>query len=249
MSAPLRLLHLYPEELGINGDAGNALCLQRRAEWRGHDLEVLRHGIGDPWPEQVDLVLIGSGPRSAQRAVHDELLHGAARLREWQADGVPLLAIAAGWQLLGRELVLEDGTRLQGAGVLPSTARLAAGRANGEFTGRTPDGLLVAGYENHGAVFALEPGAEPLLAVGHGLGSTGLDPAAVQRFEGVRAGASIGTSLHGPFLPMNPAFADALLAAALLRKGLELGPADARTAEADELARRSREAVLGRVGA
>jgi CobQ-like glutamine amidotransferase family enzyme len=59
---------------------------------------------------------------------------------------------------------------------------------------------------------------------------------------------NVGTSIHGPFLPMNPSFADGLLAAALARKGRELPPAEARIAAVDELARKAREAIVGRVG-
>ncbi len=29
------VVHLYPRELGINGDVGNVLALQKRAQWRG----------------------------------------------------------------------------------------------------------------------------------------------------------------------------------------------------------------------
>ena len=42
----LRILHLYPAELGINGDAGNVLALAERARWRGIDAEIVTHAPG-----------------------------------------------------------------------------------------------------------------------------------------------------------------------------------------------------------
>lgn len=244
----VRILHLYPRELGINGDAGNVATLVRRLEWRGLAAEVLPRGMGERMPNEVDLVHIGTGQAAAQRAVHPDLLTIAGRLRDLATDGVPMVAITAGWQLFGRELELADGTVLEGVGILPSRARLVNDRVIGELTGKGADGALVAGFENHGAVTTLLDGAEPVMTVTKGFGNACRDEVAGPRIEGVRDGVNVGTSIHGPFLPMNPSFADGLLAAALARKGRELPPAEARIAAVDELARKAREAIVGRVG-
>lgn len=244
---PLRILHLYPRELGINGDAGNVLALSRRAEWRGIEVEVLRRGMGGRIPDAVDLVHIGTGQAAAQRAVHTDLMTIAGRLREWAAEGVPMLAVTAGWQLFGQELELVDGTVLDGVGILPSRARLVPDRVIGEITGTGSAGELVAGFENHGAVTTLLAGASPLMTVERGFGNACRDDVPGPRIEGVRDGANIGTSLHGPFLPMNPGFADEFLRAALNRRGEELPGPDERTVAVDLMARRAREAIVDRV--
>ncbi|WP_223690766.1 type 1 glutamine amidotransferase [Leifsonia poae] len=210
----LRILHLYPRELGINGDAGNVMALVERARWRGIATEVVSHEPGDSLPESVDLVHIGSGPLSSQRAVLDDVQRLAPTLRAWRDAGVPILAIAGGWQLLGVELVTAEGERLHGAGVFPSRAILGAERHVSESVVRTADGT-VAGFENHSARTVLD-GGEPLGAVVSGFGN---DASADQRVEGVTVGASIGTHLHGPLLPMNPELADRILADALARRG------------------------------
>ncbi|MCU1513488.1 MAG: cobyric acid synthase [Microbacteriaceae bacterium] len=243
----LSILHLYPRELGINGDVGNVLALRRRAEWRDIDVQVIDHEIGDQLTDAPDLVFIGSGPLSAQLAVHDDLLRIAPTLRKWAAEGVPMLAITAGWQLFGTQLTLADGTVLDGAGVLPSTARLIDGRTISEMTGTGRNGDLMAGFENHGAIMTLS-GGEPLMTVGYGKGNTGLAAEPGDRVEGLVDGANIGTNLHGPFLPMNPAYADLLLASALARTGASLPAADARVHAVDLSAEKAREAVVGRVG-
>ncbi len=232
----LRILHLYPAELGINGDAGNVLALAERARWRGIEAEVATHTIGGELPPSVDLVHIGSGPLSDQRAVHGDVLRIAPRLREWQAAGVPILAIAGGWQLLGTGLETPEGELLAGAGVFPTRAALGSKRHVGEVVVRLADGSTVAGFENHSAQTILD-GAEPLGRLVSGTGNG-------DGTEGVVVGASIGTHLHGPLLPMNPALADRLLGTAL--RG-ELPPV-AQTERVDRYATNARRAIADRLG-
>lgn len=218
----IRILHLYPRELGINGDVGNVLALSKRAQWRGCPATVVDHEVGGELPIEPHLVHIGSGPLSAQELVLEDLDRIAPTLREWAAHGVPFLAIAGGWQLLGRSLTLPDGTVVAGAGVLPTDARLVPERTVREVWRDD-----VAGFENHGSV-------------------TTVEGAAVD-YPVARFGASLGTVLHGPFLPMNPRFADELLAVAAARAGVELGPPDARVTEVDDRAARARRAIRDRL--
>lgn len=232
----LRILHLYPAELGINGDAGNVTALVERARWRGLEAEVVRHPVGGTLPETADIVHIGSGPLSSQRAVLEDVQRIAPALRDWRDAGIPILAIAGGWQLLGTELVTAEGERLAGAGVFPSRAQLGATRHVGEIVVRTAQGT-VAGFENHSAVTTLE-GAEPLGTVVSGTGNDG------GQTEGVVLAAAIGTHLHGPLLPMNPSIADRMLATAV--RG-EVPPV-AATENVDRYAANARRAIADRLG-
>ena len=231
----LRILHLYPRELGINGDAGNVLALTERSRWRGIETDVVAHAPGGELPASVDIVHIGSGPLSGQRAVHEDVLRIAPRLREWAEAGIPVLAIAGGWQLLGTELTTAEGERLAGAGVFPTRATLGATRHVDEVVVRMPDGTAVAGFENHSATTVLD-GAEPLGRIQHGFGNG-------DGTEGVVRGASIGTHLHGPVLPMNPVLADRILSAALRS---ELPPV-AQTERVDRYATNARRAIADRL--
>jgi hypothetical protein len=232
----LRILHLYPRELGINGDAGNVLALAERARWRGVDAEVVPYAAGGELPQGVDIVHIGSGPLSSQRAVHADVLRIAPRLRDWRDAGIPILAIAGGWQLLGAEIETPDGETLAGAGVFPTRAALGAKRHVGEIVVRLDDGRTLAGFENHSARTVLD-GAEPLGRVVSGTGNDGT-------LEGVRVGSSIATHLHGPLLPMNPGLADRLLSLAL--RG-EVAPV-AQTERVDRYAVNARRAIADRLG-
>jgi CobQ-like glutamine amidotransferase family enzyme len=231
----LRILHLYPRELGINGDAGNVLALAERARWRGVEAEVVTHAVGDELPASVDLIHIGSGPLSSQRVVHADVLRIAPQLRQWRDAGVPILAIAGGWQLLGRELVTPEGETLGGAEVFPTRSVLGTERHVAEVVVRTRETGTLAGFENHSAVTTLE-GGEPLGQVVSGFGNG-------DGSEGVVLGASIGTHLHGPVLPMNPVLADRMLATALRA---ELPPVT-QTERVDRYATNARRAIADRL--
>ena len=234
------VVHLYPRELGINGDVGNVTALRKRAEWRGLSLEVHDHEVGAELPTSAHLVHIGSGPVSGQDSVRADLARIAPALRAWADAGVPFLAIAGGWQLLGREFVGLDGTVTEGAGILPTRATLTTDRRVGEVVATSSLGEI-AGFENHGAVTELLDGASPFALVTH---REGRGPAA----EGVIVGRRIGTNLHGPLLPMNPAWADWLLDAAAEFAG-ETPTAPVPTqAIVDDRAAKSRDAVRGRLG-
>lgn len=229
----IRIVHLYPRELGINGDVGNVMALRRRAEWRGAAVEVVGVGAGDALPAEAHLVHVGSGPASARRPLHTDIARHAETLRAWARDGVPFLAIAAGWQLLGRTVTELDGAVSEGARVLPSAARVSSQRTVGEVAGESDLGE-VAGFVNYGAEYTVDAGVAPLARLGSGV-------------DGLVAGMLVGTNLHGPFLPMNPSWADHLLAAAAARAGVTLGePADALRA-ADDYARRARAAIRSRL--
>lgn len=240
----LRILHLFPRELGINGDRGNVLALDRRLTWRGLRAEVIEAGIGDRVTAEPHLVHIGSGPRSALEAVLASGDHASA-LRDWAAAGVPIIGVGAGFHLLSERIVSADGAERPGVGVLPIVIRDAPGRVVGEVLGvATPAGRL-AGFMNHGVEVdrrSLAPFA--VLERGRGDGPREEEPA----LDGARSGSVIGTHLGGPVLPMNPTVADELLEAALARLGAALPEADDRTLLADERARQARAAIAGRLG-
>jgi CobQ-like glutamine amidotransferase family enzyme len=229
----ITIVHLYPRELGINGDVGNVTALRRRAEWRGMPVQVIDVGPGDQLPRTAHLVHIGSGPASSRAPLHDDVARHAPALQAWAADGVPFLAIAAGWQLLGREVIELDRTVRAGAKVFPSAAVVSPDRIVGEVAGESELGE-VAGFVNYGATTILDRGVASLARI------TGTE-------DGLVSGNLVATNLHGPFLPMNPAWADRLLGAAAARAGVTPTADDPRIAVLDDRARRSRDAIRGRL--
>lgn len=219
----IRIVHLYPRELGINGDVGNVLALRRRAQWRGAAVEVIDHEVGAEPPETAHLVHVGSGPVSGQRLVADDIVRIAPTLRRWAEAGVPMIAIAGGWQLMGAGVELEDGQFLEGAAVYPTRARLSGTRVVREVWRDD-----VAGFENHGAETLTTTGAPVAWPV-------------------ARFGTLIGTTLHGPVLPMNPVLADELLSEAARLAGITLGTGGPELEAVDDAAARSRDAIRRRL--
>ncbi|CAN5386245.1 glutamine amidotransferase [soil metagenome] len=238
MTGSLRIVHLYPRELGINGDVGNVLALRRRAEWRGLSVEVVDVAAGESLPSHAHLVHIGSGPASARQPLHADIARHAPQLRAWADTGVPFLGVAAGWQLLGTSVTELDGSVSAGAGVLPTSAVLGAARIVGEIAGISSLGDI-AGFVNHNAATTLDGGLS-LAVIDRGISAGSV--------VGVISGAAIGTDLHGPFLPMNPVWADHLLEAAAAIADVTLHAADPRIAVQDDRAARSRDAIRARLG-
>ena len=222
--AELRVCALYPDLMNIYADRGNLLLLERRCAWRGIGFSLESSGLGDELdPDGADLYYIGGGQDRDQKMcafdlaeVKREALHAVA------ARGAVILAVCGGYQLLGHSYQLGDES-LPGAGLVDlHTVRADGPRLIGnvaievELEG-TPETRVLAGFENHGGRTYLGPETRAFGKVIRGHGNNGEDG-----LEGARAGAVIGTYLHGPLLPKNVWFADWLIETAL---GLEQPPA------------------------
>ncbi|HLY93766.1 MAG TPA: hypothetical protein VKP14_02875 [Gaiellaceae bacterium] len=210
----IRVGHLYPTYLNIYADRGNIAVLARRAEWRGHSLDVNELGFDDPLvPGAHDLYYIGGGQDREQLLVAPNFAAKAAPLREAVlGGGAALLAVCGGYQLLGRGYRGFHGEDMPGVGLLPLETFAGERRMIGNVLLDTDIGPI-AGFENHAGRTMLDPGAEPLGRVVAGFGNDG-----ESGYEGCRLGRAIGTYLHGPLLPRNPALADWLLAQALAHR-------------------------------
>ena len=214
----ISVAHLYPDYLNIYADRGNIAVFRRRAALRGHSLEVTAVEPGDPLePSAFDLVYVGGGQDREQALVASDLARRGDDLLRAVETGTALLAVCGGYQLLGRGYRGRDGSSMPGAGLFPLETVAGERRLIGdvllevELDGTT---TMVAGFENHAGRTLLDPGATALgrVIAGHGNdGTSGL--------EGCRVAAAIGTYLHGPLLPRNPALADWLLARALEHAG------------------------------
>jgi CobQ-like glutamine amidotransferase family enzyme len=200
---------LYPELLGTYGDGGNAAVLARRLEWRGLSADVVEVRAGEPVPESCDVYLMGGGEDGPQSLAVRELEASGALARAVDR-GAAVLAVCAGYQVLGREFTGPDGTAARGLGMLDCSTRHGAGpRRVGEIV-VDPDPAIdlptLTGYENHAGVTTLGRGATPLGRVVTGRGNDSGDGT-----EGIVAGHVLGTYLHGPVLARNPALADLVL--------------------------------------
>ncbi|CAB1128250.1 protein of unknown function [Candidatus Hydrogenisulfobacillus filiaventi] len=176
----LVLAHLYPEHMNLYGDRGNVLALARRARWRGIGFTVQAVEVGDSWdPAAADLVFMGGGEDRQQTRIAADFLARGDRLVAALANGLPMLAVCGGYQLLGRYYRTAGGERLPGLGWFSAYTEPGAGRAVGDVVAETDLGIdppTLVGFENHGGRTFLDGGdTRPLGRVLLGQGNNGRD--------------------------------------------------------------------------
>lgn len=249
--AKLTVGYLYPSVMCHYGDRGNLICLTKRCQWRGIDVEVQSLERDDPVdPDRIDLFLMGGGADSHQRLIADDMVKvkGEA-VKTAIEEGAAALMVCGGYQLWGEFYRAYDGTELPGLAMFPSytihrAAQLGSRlrsisdardvRSVGNLAVQWDDRTLI-GFENHGGRTYLRPGAQALGRVLVGEGNNSEDG-----WEGCVYRNAIGTYLHGSVLPKNPALADHLIESALRRRDpdFRLPPLD------DDAERSAHDAVL-----
>jgi lipid II isoglutaminyl synthase (glutamine-hydrolysing) len=235
----LTIAHLYPEQMNIYGDRGNILTLTQRCRWRGIDVRVapIVPGAAVDWT-RYDLAFFGGGQDSGQALIADDFVqrHGPS-LKAAIDDGLVLLAICGGYQLLGHYFLTHTGEKLPGIGALDvhtvgGTKRLIGNIviewsvANRSQPAAPDKRNRLVGFENHSGRTYLGAEVQPLGRVLRGYGNNGED-----RSEGAVFRNTHGCYMHGSLLPKNPHFADHLLVLALERRygsGAALTPLDDR---------------------
>lgn len=247
---------LYPTLMSTYGDRGNAICLQRRCQWRDIPVSVIpldRDSKAEDF-EQIDLI-VGGGAQDRQQEIVMRDLKGAKAemLRAKIESGTPGVFTCGSPQLLGHYYEPALGQRIEGLGLLDFVskhpgpdAKRCIGNVVFEITasplaedlramlGEPP---VIVGFENHGGRTYLGK-VDPLGKVTIGYGNNGEDGK-----EGAFYRNAIATYSHGPLLPKNPFVADWLIKTALQQKyqtEISLAKLD------DSLAMQAREAMLKR---
>lgn len=239
----VRICSLYPELLNIYGDRGNVITAAQRARWHNLDPVVDEVSLGEPLRfADYDLLLIGGGQDREQKLLAADFATRGPDLAAAVHDGLAVLAICGGYQLMGRYYLAGDGEMLPGLGIFDAYTEASNDRMIGnavietELLG-TPHTLV--GFENHSGKTHLGPSARSLGRVVKGFGNNGKD-----QKEGIVYRNAVGTYLHGSLLPKNPHLADWLLQRALDRRyggNVQLNRLD------DEFEERAHAAVVKRL--
>lgn len=252
-ASDVRIVVVHPDLLGTYGDGGNGLVLANRARWRGLGVELVAVHAQDLLPDAGDIYLLGGGEDGPQ--VHSALLLGDGRLARAVDHGATVLAVCAGFQMVGMSFPGSDAQPRPGLGIIDVTTTKRSGpRAVGEVLAEpiarhapqesggdletvqavaaamVARGGLLTGFENHSGATVLGPGVRPLATVVRGAGNDG------HGVEGAWQAKVIGTYLHGPVLARNPALADAVLTLATGMRLEPLGDAEEATLRAERLA-------------
>ncbi|MHB1973241.1 MAG: MurT ligase domain-containing protein [Acidimicrobiales bacterium] len=172
----LSVVVVHPDLLGTYGDGGNGVVLADRAEWRGIPVELVVAPSDGPLPRSADLYCLGGGEDGPQSRSATQLADGS--LEDALARGATVLAVCAGFQILGHSFPGPGGVPQPGLGLLDvATVRGTGPRAVGEVVAEVlaPTALGPAAL----ASTALGPTALGPTALGPtALGPTALGPTA-----------------------------------------------------------------------
>ena len=222
----LNICHLYPDILNLYGDRGNILCMKKRLKWRGIGVTVTGVSIGQALEAAAyDLLFVGGGQDFEQEVLLSDLAGGkTGELKAAIEDGLPVLAICGGYQMLGQYYKTWDGAQCDFTGALDLYTIGSKERMIGNYMFTCEElGCEVVGFENHSGKTYLGSGVKPMGRVLEGFGNNGEDGTEGARYQNV-----FGTYSHGCLLPKNPKLADHILRVALERKygEAELVPLD-----------------------
>lgn len=233
----ITVLQLYPRDMNIYGDWGNALVIKRRLEWHGYTARLIEYNPGDTFPEDVDMILGGGGQDSGQDKIQQDLLTISGKLHELADADVPMLMICGLYQLFGKFFKTQDGHIIEGISLLNIETHAGPERLIGNIVTKSHEFGEIIGYENHSGQTFLGQGVQPLGMVIKGAGNNGQDGT-----EGARYRNVLASYLHGSLLPKNPAIADFLIEKAIVKKYGEFTP----TVIEDRFAELAREVALKR---
>ncbi len=236
----IRFLHLFPSQLGLNGETGNLDALVARLKWSGVESRVEEFDGSESIASNIDAVFIGSGTLAGAIEALELVGGQASKLRELASDGVPFLALGLGWEILGESIELLDGRTVAGVGIFPSRSQRVAIRASSESYGYDQSGNLTTGYANHSSEIELLSDAQPLISLKSGFGNSSSKSAREVPGEGLIDGNLMAARLNGPLLPMNPHLADQYLAIVAKKSGFKYQQVSAEAKIADDYAASAR---------
>jgi CobQ-like glutamine amidotransferase family enzyme len=242
-----RFLHLFPNQLGLNGETGNLNCLVQRLSWAGIESEIVEFDGSTNLPDRIDAVFIGSGTLAGAIEALEKMRPVSNEITNLAGSGVPFLALGLGWEILGRSITLTDGTVVQGVGIFPSRSKRTNQHASVECFGFDDSGNLTTGYANHSSEIELLDGVEPLINLEAGYGNSSITDAKHRSDEGLVSSSLMAARMNGPLLPLNPHLADRFLALVTKRSGVSYEQNSAEAKIADGFASKAREELRNRL--
>ncbi len=205
-AAEVVAVDLFPSLLQPEGDHGNAVMIADRVRRYGGTAKVVTVHPGDEVPV-ADLYLLG-GSEDVDLVACAEAVRGCQTMLSAVDDGAAVLGVGAGFTVLCREFVDSLGHPHEGAGLLDVQMNWQS-RADGPVISKASRSLglpPLSGYEFHHGRAERGTKARPFVELDLGVGDGSQSPS-----DGAVQGQVIGSWLHGPLLPRNPAVADLLL--------------------------------------
>jgi CobQ-like glutamine amidotransferase family enzyme len=201
----LRIIRIHNELLGTYGDQGNAEVLAFRAKYLGIDSAIIDISYDQAIPRDGNIYLLGGAENAAQLLSLEAMSRDNA-LKDAIAEGATLLAVCAGFQIIGNTFWAGD-KKVDGLGLLDiETTAGTQQRCVGDVTAHsTIFDLDLIGFENHAGRTVLGSSTQAFATVTSGFGNGD------SKTDGAVHGNIIGTYMHGPILARTPALADLLI--------------------------------------
>jgi len=212
LNLKISISHLFSNLL--NEETGNLLVLKKRCEWRGIGVEFNEVNSIEEFV-QSDIYFLGSGAEAQLKEVAKTLDYYKEKLITERDNGAVFLGVGFGYNILGNSIKLDSANIINGLSLLDVDSEKMEKRFVGNVTAENDflKPMTFVGFENHNMVSFLRNETKPLMTVAVGKGNNGKDKTEGARFKNV-----FGTNLHGPFLAINPHFADYLILSALEKR-------------------------------
>jgi len=221
----LEIINMYPDILNLYGDIGNLICIEKRCEWRGIEVNIENFTIDSEVDiNNADMILIGGGSDSGQDIISNHISNQRNLLEKFIEDEKVLLAICGSYQLFGNSYINPYNEKISCLEIFDIETKSIEDRLTGNilvsnnlkydisFESAINTELTdIIGFENHGGRTYHK--YDTLGDVKVGYGNNGED-----KKEGMVYKNFIGTYLHGPILPKNPHIADYIIFNALKNK-------------------------------
>lgn len=214
----LTLLHLYPDSMSLYGEYANLAVLRRHLEALGVTVAVRSCTCEDvPDFTGADLIYMGAGTESAQKAALLALTHHAGALRAAAEAGAVVLFTGNAMEVLGASVTDAAGKVWPGLGLADFTTV--------ETDKRSPvDVVAVPTLWDSPAV-----GFMNKCSLTHGVAAPlfsaltlGFGNDAERGAEGYVSGNVFATHITGPVLVKNPDFTDLIVRRLFAAKGWDL---------------------------
>ena len=210
----LTIHHFYPDLLNTYGDIGNILAIKNRCKKREISVSINNVRIDDDIKlNDGDIVFIGGGQDFEQSLILKDLLNKKQILHDFVENNNSVLCICGGYQLFGKSYKTANGEILNGLEILNIESIASCDRNIGNIIIKNEKlNEIYIGFENHSGKTYIN-NHEPLghCIIGHG--NNGED-----KTEGVIYKNLIGSYIHGPLLPKNPALTDRIILNSLKQK-------------------------------
>lgn len=239
----LTLLHLYPDSMSLYGEYANLAVLRRHLEAMGVAVTVKAVTCEDvPDFTGADLIYMGAGTESAQKAALLALVHHREALRAAVEAGAVILFTGNAMEALGASVTDAKGKVWPGLALADFTTT--------ETDKRTPEDVVAVStlWEAPAVGFMNK------CSVTHGVTTPlfsslplGLGNESEHGPEGYVSGNVFATHITGPVLVKNPDFTDLMIRRLFAAKGWEPPEALPALAHEREAYAVTRQELLGRV--